>query len=1156
MSRLVTNVRIKPLFIAACLLCLVAAPGWAANRYWVGGSGDWSDSGHWSASSGGSGGASIPGSNDDARFDGGSGSGTTTLNTNVTVRDLVIAASASSSIVLSIGSSTLTCTRDCLLMSGRLSQGQRRQARLVVGRNLDTAACDLSQQAYSLSIDLQGTGYWRYSLADGPQPKIWNLSAAAPGQVTTLRPVGAVRIGVDIDVENQLTLGDSSSTLRMDLSEAVNPQRLTIEIHSADSDLDVVSSGARIEIDSIEHEMNGSGRGVIQSDISYAIDFFDVTGSYGAPAGTGASWELSGPLNLGSAWLLIEKTAEFHTADHDLTAGVIVVGGGSNGTGELHVGSANVTALQSLRVGDGSGKPGRVYVGDGRLNSPRLEVEGGGDSFITGGNGTVVLGGQMAATGTVYYVSATGGHDSNSGLSTSAPFQSFDRAISELRPNTTVLFRRDNSWDLGSSALIDAAGGSIGSYGTGDAPAMELATGGRLDVDGEWEMAGVEIRFGTGTVTPVPPAPAPAPPPSTPAEIDPDAGAAPSVRISAPRSNCVAPCAIFFDARGTSDPEMTDWQAYVDLTYNWNFGDPGSGTWGQGARSTTSGPLSRNIDTGFVAGHVYENPGTYRATLEVSDGGNVTTATFDVTITSPEAAWSGTNTVCIANGRTPSPGANGCPAGAAVMDTGDFDLAMRTHGCDDSQKRCLFRRGDTFAAGSEVGMTTPGPTLIAAYGSGPKPRINSANGVDTFSFEEGNSDIRIVDLQIVGADGDGRGGGSALAISAHRGIPINRLLALRLDISHFDHQIHFRGPSGDFTPGVNMPREISIMDSTVLDGPGRGGNDVFVMWEDSLFMGNRVGDKFDAANGLGEHILRAKFSHGVVYSHNSMGLLNDTGGRIGCGNIRHIMKLISGFAIPYPEIGVSREYIVADNFFSSCKNNMWDVDIGRTDSRLEKVNEGQRNYIVERNLFTKRFTQNGTLSLQVEGSGPVIRNNVFDLSGPGDGTARGMRVWNRAPVDNPPVPTENVRVYNNTCYAGYGVQSRGVCFEVTGHSRNAIVRNNLMYENVSSDVTLLTDNGVGTTTCDGCNVGVSSNPFSVANPVEITDFAPAASSSIVDAGVTVPAISTSYPEGFVQLDGDFDGAAQLDIGAYERTGDPGDPAPPPTETLAAPYFLP
>jgi len=1138
-------------FVTACLVGLSATSSAAADRYWVGGSGNWSDSGSWSASSGGSGGAGSPGSGDNARFDGGSGSGTITLDTNATVRDVVMAGSTSSSLTLDMGSSTLTCTQDCLFMSGRIAQGSRRASRLVVGRNLDTASCDLSQGEYSLSVELQGSGYWRYSLDDAEQPKLWNLSMAAPGQTTVLRPVGAVPIGTDIDVENQLTLGDASSLLRMDVSEAVNPQRLTIEIHSADDDLDIVSSGARVEIDSIEHEMNGGRTGTIQTDISYSLDYFDVTGSYGGSAGNGPAWHLDGPLDLGGAWLLIEKTASFHTDGHDLSASVIAVGNGSNGTGELHAGDGNVTASQSIRIGAGSGKPGRVYVDDGLVTAPMIDTEGGGSSFVTGENGSMVLSGSTSASGTVYYVSSTSGSDSASGASASAPFQSFDRGISELRPGVTVLFQRGNAWDLGSSALINANGGSVGAYGSGDAPKFEFASGGRLDIDGEWQMAGVELEFGTGTdvVTQPPVVTPPDPPPATPS------ASAPVVRITAPRSSCVAPCAIFFDARTTTDADLTDWEEFVDLTYSWNFDDPGSGSWTQGARSTTAAPLSRNVDTGPVAGHVYENPGTYRATLEVSDGTNVSTGTFDVTISSPDTAWFGQNTICIANGSTPVAGSNGCPSGAAVMETDDFDLAMRTHNCDAAARRCLFRRGDVFEAQSEVSMTTAGPTLIGAYGSGSKPRINSANGVDTFSFDEGNSNIRIVDLEIVGADGNGRGGGSALAISAQRGIQIHRVLALRLDISHFDHQIHFRGPSGDFTPGVNMPREIAIMDSTILDGPGNGGNDVFVMWEDSLFMGNRVGDKFDGQNGLGEHVLRAKFSHGVVYSHNSLGLLNDSGGRIGCGNIRHIMKLISGFAIPYPTAGVSREYIVADNFISSCKNNMWDVDIGRTDSRIEKVNEGQRKYIVERNLFTKRHTTNGTLSLQVEGSGVVVRNNVFDLSGPGDGTARGMRVWNRAPISDPPVPTENIRVYNNTCYAGYGAQTGGVCFEVTSHSRNAIVRNNLLYENVSSNVTFLTDNGVGTTTCANCNVVSPTNPFVSANPSQISDFALATSTLPVDSGLTVPSISASYPETIAARDGDSDGLAEADIGAFELFGSAGTPPPPPP-TLAAPYLLP
>lgn len=52
-----------------------------ANRYWVGGTGTWdaSDTSHWSASSGGGSGASVPTSSDNVYFDGNSGTGTASL---------------------------------------------------------------------------------------------------------------------------------------------------------------------------------------------------------------------------------------------------------------------------------------------------------------------------------------------------------------------------------------------------------------------------------------------------------------------------------------------------------------------------------------------------------------------------------------------------------------------------------------------------------------------------------------------------------------------------------------------------------------------------------------------------------------------------------------------------------------------------------------------------------------------------------------------------------------------------------------------------------------------------------------------------------------------------------------------------------------------
>lgn len=60
----------------------------AANRFWIAGSGNWSQRSHWSTSSGGSGNASLPDSGDRAIFDSNSGGGTCTINQTVDIRGL------------------------------------------------------------------------------------------------------------------------------------------------------------------------------------------------------------------------------------------------------------------------------------------------------------------------------------------------------------------------------------------------------------------------------------------------------------------------------------------------------------------------------------------------------------------------------------------------------------------------------------------------------------------------------------------------------------------------------------------------------------------------------------------------------------------------------------------------------------------------------------------------------------------------------------------------------------------------------------------------------------------------------------------------------------------------------------------------------------
>lgn len=84
-------------------------PGWvftsAAGKslYWVGGSGQWNDKAHWSFTSGGAGGDCIPGANDNAFFDAGSGFTATkkqvTLNGITYINDITFQGSATAPVL-------------------------------------------------------------------------------------------------------------------------------------------------------------------------------------------------------------------------------------------------------------------------------------------------------------------------------------------------------------------------------------------------------------------------------------------------------------------------------------------------------------------------------------------------------------------------------------------------------------------------------------------------------------------------------------------------------------------------------------------------------------------------------------------------------------------------------------------------------------------------------------------------------------------------------------------------------------------------------------------------------------------------------------------------------------------------------------------------
>ncbi len=110
----------------------------------------------------------------------------------------------------------------------------------------------------------------------------------------------------------------------------------------------------------------------------------------------------------------------------------------------------------------------------------------------------------------------------------------------------------------------------------------------------------------------------------------------------------VAPFAVFFDAvvdnSNVMQPEIIDGRKeYADIYYSWDFGDPGKGNWPESDKS-------KNHDIGYVASHIYHDPGTYTVTLTVTDReGGTNIYTQEITVQDPDVVFSGENTICISS---------------------------------------------------------------------------------------------------------------------------------------------------------------------------------------------------------------------------------------------------------------------------------------------------------------------------------------------------------------------------------------------------------------------------------------------------------------------------------------------------------------------------
>lgn len=561
-----------------------------------------------------------------------------------------------------------------------------------------------------------------------------------------------------------------------------------------------------------------------------------------------------------------------------------------------------------------------------------------------------------------------------------------------------------------------------------------------------------------------------------------------SAMTTAHRTSGVAPLAVFFDAVDTNTPSDPlspfVWRSgvyqpadYEGTYYTWNFGDPGAGSW-----STTGG--SRNTATGYTAAHVYETPGTYTATLTVTDSSGVSrTYTQTITVT----GFSGTTYFVAANGSDSNNGTSEATPFQSV------DHAMSRAIATTGPVRVLFRRGDAFTTAGQWNITKPGPGIIGAYGAGNRPVINSryTGDLNVFSPQGAGRDWRIMDLQMVGA-----GTGYAGPVGPPVGNQAVDTLMMRIFLSSgWDVGLGW----GEWQLGAS-PHDAQFVVECEAAGAYRNG--MYVGGHRLALLGNNIHDTTIS------HLLRIWQAHKAVVSNNR--LWNPGGGR-------SALKLHSTDRNdPRPE---TRFVTISDNLI---RGTTWAVGIG-----LQGGPEDERpnHIVVERNRFYGEPSINA--HLMIHSSEVMVRNNVFDATGSASETGC---VW---VTHEPTVPIENhVRVFNNTMIRN-DASSRFFPVMIDSGITNVIVENNLAAHGGAGEATLVDTSGGVMGRSGGAGAGfVQSNnafvPLSQFTNASGGDFSLTAGSSAVDAGMNLSSA----------VGGDFLRAARprgaaYDLGAYE-----------------------
>jgi hypothetical protein len=459
---------------------------------------------------------------------------------------------------------------------------------------------------------------------------------------------------------------------------------------------------------------------------------------------------------------------------------------------------------------------------------------------------------------------------------------------------------------------------------------------------------------------------------------------------TATRAFGVAPLLVVFDALDTTSPLWTSGvvqppgEDIAAFQYNWNFGDPASGTWPVSSRS-------RNEDTGVISAHVFEEPGEYTVTLRVTQtDGTVTVYAQEITA----QAFNGTTYYVSSTGSdsndglTPEEPLRTFAAGMGVAAT---------------NTRILFKRGENFTTTSAAAVSAYGPGIIGSYGSGVRPTITSINPAnDTGILLFSGDDWRVQDLEFIG-QGTALELGSAIALAYAS--QMQNLLVLRADINEF-----FMGAVWTDAPSLPTHEVVGVVDCNIASCEEYG---MFVGARHLAVLGTSIVDTEE------QHALRVWQANKSVISHNLLGR---------CGAFHQNLKLHGPSHSGDPGRLPSEFIQIADNEILGV--NTWSVGLGPQNSTSD---ERVRGVVVERNRF-----YDGGADLLVWARQVTVRNNIFH--GHDDADDYVAVIVERRGIEPPP---DAVGVYNNTVYFG-GAPDWVRIASVAASAANTIVSNNVI----------------------------------------------------------------------------------------------------------------